>query len=410
MKSSLILTTLFFTNLALAGSYKCSPEGMLQEVDYSEKKIELTETQPVVKPYAFDPRVNYKKPFLIYYAIDTDEPFMQYSVRYELANLRKACEESKNVNYVAILNSNYHHFTICKDQKLRKINLPDHYPSLHEEFQRKEYYMSTADHTSFEKGPMRYLVRYKEQNRKPFLQYTLAHPDFLYSLIKLIISEKDLFPTEEWTPFLNLKSHGNRKNVLAGLHDCQEEAKKKSQQLMIDKHFTEDDKMFLKSPDYYHYLNHYSFLDKLALGASGPQKEAGLGEFNLGEFNLGEFNLGEFNLGNVIAGLGADEGLGADFSFGLHHITLSHVLNDLFNEKDENVLGFLMLESCDTNRDTKFHDGATPMIMGSYSAKASLWYRNLDWWTLMKKANGSSVELVKLLQDHTAKIKNIVVK
>src|SRR5690606_28408816 len=68
--------------------------------------------------------VREKEPVLIYYAVDSEEPFMQTAVDYELRGLREICvEENRNVNWVAFLNSHYVHnnkkYLVCKNGKLR---------------------------------------------------------------------------------------------------------------------------------------------------------------------------------------------------------------------------------------------------------------------------------------------------
>lgn len=68
-----------------------------------------------------------------------------------------------------------------------------------------------------------------------------------------------------------------------------------------------------------------------------------------------------------------------------------------------------MLESCDTNRDSDLFHSYLNNIYGYYSAKHSLWYRNLNWWDLLEAAEGSSTKLVELLKTKTAQIQNFEV-
>lgn len=354
-----------------------------------------------------------KKPFLIYFAIDSAEPFMQYSVGFELAKLIAACKSSSNVNFVGLVNSLYaerNEIIVCKNKNLSHINLAS-YPELNTSLKEKRKYISEGDHTSSETGPLNYLVRYYPHTNRAFGRFPLAHPDFMHDLIKLVITEKDLFPGNGYMPFLHLKSHGSSETLLSGLHDCQTQSKVLAQEKVISSKLGNKDRKLLQnlsSPAAVakNVETYEKILNKLYLGNS-----AGVGSYsNLGERNLGERNLGNGNsLGNIVTGLGAGEGLGAEFAFGLHHVNANAVLRDLFGDDKGGSIGFIMFEACDTNRDPSFHHQYIGNILGFYSASHSLWYRNLNWWALLEKANNSTLNLLELLKEKTAEIQNIEV-
>jgi hypothetical protein len=419
IRKTLTLFTAVLCLNAQANLYKCEDvNGEPVKVDESHRipKVEIHKTDPywindnLSTARMHESHNQNKTPFLIYYAIDSAEPFMKYSVNYEIAQLEKNCIGSSNVNFVALLNSLYvesNEFILCKNQRFQKVNLSQ-FPDLDFRLKVKHKSIGEGDHTINEMGPMSFLVKYEANINKPFSYFPLAHPDFLHELIELVINEKGLFPTNKYMPFLNLKSHGSSETVLSGLHSCQVRAKTKTQKeivTLILKGDAEKLNSFNTSHEISQNLISYNeLIDKLNLGT-----KAFGGDATLGDTNLGDTNLGDTNLGDAISGLGANNGLGSEFAFGSYHVALNAVLADLFNPENGRVLGFLMLESCDTNRDAAFHHANLENVLGFYSAKHSLWYRNLNWWAILSKAQGSTRKLIELLDSDTKKIINIKV-
>lgn len=425
IRKTLTLITAFLCLSAHANLYKCNEvNGDPIEVEESKRllKVETDKTDPHwIKNNSNLARMHKvhdqkKMPFLIYYATDSAEPFMRYSVNFELAQLEKNCKATSDVNFAALLNSLYiesNEILICKNNHLQKINLTQ-FPDLDFRLKLKRKSIGEGDHTINEMGPMSFLVKYESHINKPFNEYPLAHPDFLHDLIELVITNEQLFPTEKYMPFLNLKSHGSTETVLSGLHSCQVKAKIKTQKeitKLILKGDAEKLNSFKTLQDISQDLSSYSrLMNQLNLGKnSGVGGDTNLGDTNLGDTNLGDTNLGDTNLSDAIAGLGADNGLGSEYSFGSYHVALNAVLANLFNPDNGRVLGFLMLESCDTNRDASFHHANLENVLGFYSAKHSLWYRNLNWWAILSKAQGSTQKLVELLDGDTKEIVNIKV-
>jgi hypothetical protein len=417
----LILTLAFILSSvpSFAGLYQCkSPDAEPTLLPENSKKISYVKKAPYVVEYAKDERAHAnKKPFLIYYAIDTEEPFMQISVKYELAELRKACERSEHVNYVAFLNSKVMNgggdyvFTYCKNKTFAEYNIKQNKPDLHEKLKIKRAALWEGDQGDTLQSPFEFTSRFSPEVTRAFYDYPFAHPDFVYEMINLAISEESLFPSSEFIPYLNLKSHGNNTSVLSGLQSCQKKSKIESQKEVLKKVLGSNAEFLTGGLPYYFLKQYGEMADKIALGPKiGKTKQPGMGDYSLGDYSLGDYSLGEYSLGDAISGLGASEGLGAEFAFGLTHAGLSRVIHRLFNEKNERFVGFVMLESCDTNRKHEYHQANLPFVLGMYSAKSSLWYRNLNWWELLEDAKGSSIRLIEAVSFQTSTIDNIVVQ
>lgn len=399
-----------------ASLYSCnSPESKPSPLRNQEKvELAFTNSLPVFK--ATDENVSnleHKKPFLIYYAIDSSEAFMKYSVRYEVAKLLKSCKTNPNVNFVAMINSFFvqkNQFLICKDQKARYVKLSE-YPQLNQQLKLKKKFIVTGDHTSGETGPLKYMTKYFKEANKPFGKYILAHPDFVYDMIHLVSNNESLFPSHTYAPFINLKSHGSKFEVLAGMYECQDKAKKLSADQVISKILTQREIRYLKSmktPEMVEEnLEFYeAIISKIDLGS-----DKGVGAFKSegrsSSTNLGHDRLGHDRLGTAVSGLGVHQGLGSETAFGTINVALTWILDDLYPSGSKNSLGFLMLESCESNRYPYFFHEYLDNVFGYYSAKKSLWYRNLNWWEIMERANGSTEQMVKILREETPKIPNI---
>jgi hypothetical protein len=399
-------------SVAHAGIYKCidingAPE---EKLDVPSKLIPHT-SEPFLVPNALIRAAEYKqKPFLIYYAIDPDEPFMNYAVDFEVTKLLESCQSSSDVNFAIIRNSRYlshNEFVICKDRTPTTVNLSS-YPALDELLKTKRKIILEEDHTLEEKNPiLEFPVSYENTVNQSFSRFPLAHPDFLHNFINLLISEKSLFPTEEYIPFLNLKSHGSREYVLSGLHPCQLQAKNKAQKKYIQDNLPIREKRALRNSD----VESKYFgkaLDSLLLGSkmgAGSNLER-LNNFGLNNYGLNNYGLNNYGLGPV-GGLSQGQGLEAQFAFGTYHVAVNAVLRSLFNEETGKIMGFVMFESCDTNRDPIFNHTVLENTLGFYSAKHSLWYRNLNWWNLLDSANGSAEKLLNSLDQETRLIPNL---
>lgn len=392
-----------------ANIYRCSSPGADPDKESISLKITtVTTSEPFIKGYIEDDEVKeyLKRPFLIYYAVDSEEPFMQYSVKYENARLRKECENNKHVNFISFLNTDYKSpksfFRVCKNQIYKELKYSD-YPRLGKKLEFIRVAISQGDHTRRLPGDLMHLIHYKEENNRVFYNYPLSHPDFLNEVLQFVTNEKTLFPATQWTTFMNLKSHGSPEVVLSGLHECQLKAKVNQQKDSLKEVLTNAEIAFLESADFYR---------------STQRVEELLQRFNLGEQTLAQklSNKPDFptlekptlekpTLGNV-TGLGVDAGLGVDLTAGLYHYHLSSILARTYNSIDINTLGFLFLESCDSNRKMEQHQEYILGNLAIYSAKNSLWYRNINWWDHLSKHGQSSFDLINSLRDASSRVPN----
>lgn len=418
MRNVIFVTFILASIKAYSNVYNCSSPTAKPESSYQSIKSELN-----ISYYA--PHVNSsesnkanlqnKIPYLIYYAIDSSEDFMKYSVQFEVAKLEEACSKNANVQFVAFLNSMYvqnNSFIICKDRKVSIIDLKQ-FPKLDLQLKSKRQYFSKK-HYNYEYGPLDYLVDLKENN-KSFWNFPLAHPDFVFDLIKLATTNTNIFPNSKYAAFLNLKSHGSKAYVLAGMHQCQEKAKQLESKAIVQRLISKSEIKFLKSLNSIESVKKNiskfeKIITKLDLGVNHGNgsfvEDRRLGENRLGENRL---SVAKDSFGSSISGLGVSQGLGVNQSFGTDQANLGWILRDLFRDGTNKSLAFLMLESCETNRDPYAYHKYINNVFAYYTARKSLWYRNLNWWEILEKANGKTFNMIKILEDETLKIQNIEV-
>lgn len=331
---------------------------------------------------------------------------MQMSVKFELAKLRQACRLDKNVNFIAFLNSKYlidNSFIVCKNQRIDEKKFS----------QFKNFYSKIAQkykNLKHKSGLKKLEFKIKELKSigGAFQNYPLAHPDFLYELINFTITEKSLFPSDEYAAFLHLKSHGSGENILSGMQLCQSRAKILSSEAILKKLLTKDELLTLSHLSSVERIEqnleiYDRILSKLDLGSS-----KGLGNFG-NDPKLGATRLTSNNIifGSAVSGLGVGDGLGAGFSFGTNQEHLTQILERLYKTESDRSLGFLMLESCESNRNPSIFHTNLSNIFGYYTAIKSLWYRNLNWWEILKRSKGKTENLVEILQSETSMIPNI---
>lgn len=350
-----------------------------------------------------------KSPYLIYYAVDSNEALMQYSVRFEVAKLQQACRKNSNVKFVAFLNSLYvenNSFILCKDKHVSVLSFKS-FPKLNKRLIEKRKYISNVKQSDSEYGPLDYLVG-STKNKVAFWNYPLAHPDFLHDLLKLTISEKSLFPINDFGPFISLKSHGSKTHVLAGMHKCQEKAKEQSSKKIIESVLSRNEITFLRN------LESIDSVEKNIVSYEQILKKLDLGEISESGSSIGNKDLlGHHRLSsietNAYSSLGVDMGLGSEHAFGTDHANLGWIIRDIFESGSEKSIGFLMLESCETNRNPHLYHSYISNVYAYYTARKSLWYRNLNWWKILEKSEGLTVNMVNILQEETSKIPNIEV-
>ena len=131
----LALITFFISLETRANYYNCQEADGEPIEDIQNKSIKL-EYETKSSQWLEDARSKQhhkenKIPFLLYYAIDSAEPFMQLSVHFEINQLEKNCKGSSYVNFAAILNSLYikqNQIIICKNKEFKIINLSHVWP------------------------------------------------------------------------------------------------------------------------------------------------------------------------------------------------------------------------------------------------------------------------------------------
>ena len=132
-------------------------------------------------------------------------------------------------------------------------------------------------------------------------------------------------------------------------------------------------------------------------------------------------------LGYESNGLGASDGLGIDDttlgieneaglgvrnSFGTPYLKMIQLITKLtLVDENSSDIGFMMFESCESTVESKntlfeFTKFNLPKLKAFYSAKGSLWYRNLNWHYSLVKANGNAGKLQEILLKSAAGIPN----
>jgi hypothetical protein len=351
---------------------------------------------------------------LIYYASDTPEPFMQWTVDEEILALRRSCNSNQpSVNWLAFTNSYYigdgtpgsgKAFLMCKGGVASMVAMP---ASLVSSIEAKRAWLagtSAADPlTLFE-----IRVPFPSDQGTDFSNYPLAHPDILRQILGFA---GQLFPPSTYTPFLHLKSHGSEQMVLTGLTQDQVNDKTQCQNTIIQqKGITAPLVKYGTAGLAGVSTSQVAQAQPQSAGAQGQLGEVGLGEVGLGEVGLGEVGLGEVGLGEVGLGIGTAglgvHGLNVSNHFGS---PANYVAAALYNAGADTpgqakmYYGFLMLESCDSNVAAQnlyeriIND--TGHIDAFYSAQGTLWYHNLAWDEIFQTWSTGNAVTAKSLQD-----------
>ncbi len=195
----------------------------------------VEETYSHTKAYKAGPPAGAgKKPALMYYLADTDEPFMQYTVQHELDDLRRACELTASIpgaqaNFTVFLNSYFVQRQIGKAEFIACVNgvyrdrqeFPAEIQRILEGKRRllaqPEINWEEIAGPLFDPDKMRYITRFANnvpEIRDAFFQHPYAHPDFFAVLFEFT---RALFPVENFVHFIHLKSHGSDRLLLTGL-------------------------------------------------------------------------------------------------------------------------------------------------------------------------------------------------
>ncbi|OUR94808.1 hypothetical protein A9Q84_17005 [Halobacteriovorax marinus] len=428
-----------------------------------------------------------KMPALIYYAVDPVEPYMISVIDYEIKKLRQACRSGDHVNWVAFLNSHYlgiktkdssgnvtnnpYSFIYCGQRSDRyeyieelsegRFNVAKLPTLLAKSLEIRRGMLLTPGIFEREGEEILFQTMYGYDVAKPFYNFPLSHPDFLFELTEE--ARKHLFPSHSFTHFIHMKSHGSPYSLLTGLtkkqedskYQCQEKIMKHEELLMngsIERILETGTGLgvaprnrFLVSPfskkenlkkfnvqvdqdgavvckDDCDNLDSYGVGNHL-LGDGGIRLGNERGSLGDGGIRLGD---GGIRLGTEFGQLGAtdhigsfdgalgvdDSSLGVFNSFGTSASSLIQVLTDLTkNSEVESPIGFIMFESCESQMKSKraimdYKQLNLPKLKAFYSANGSLWYRNLNWHYLLEQAQGDSGKLQSLLIKSSLGISN----
>lgn len=379
----------------------------------SAPKFSQTSTPPVVIS-DLPPSSKSKRAALIYYAVDSPEPFMTISVDHEIKSLRQACKAAA-VDWVAVTNSFFMKravpsVAVCRQGKYSLDPVDPKFVTLFNlkrqilldrakakpEFMKWKFPGGVPEGNTDEESLALFnaekefasLPNFKPpfdaKRTKDFMDYPLSHPEFVHDVLSYVRDR--IFEPTKYTYFVHLKSHGSHSLFLTGLTEEQAKGKADCQSGIIAK---------VKAEKISETLSKAAGLGEIGLGeapgllgeapgglgeapgglgeAPGGLGEApgGLGEApgGLGEApgGLGEIGLGEVGLGAPgglgAAGLGVN-GLGALNHFGLGNTQMIQVLKTFLGNQSrledgipitskDTEIAFLMFESCDSNNRKK---------------------------------------------------------
>src|SRR4051812_4149082 len=102
MKKVCLIVGMFCANITFANTYECNELNSKPHLETNS--ISKTISFETSSPSWFQKSINMitspsnlsKKPFLFYYVIDSEEPFMQIAVKYEIEKLKEECSVSED--------------------------------------------------------------------------------------------------------------------------------------------------------------------------------------------------------------------------------------------------------------------------------------------------------------------------
>ena len=166
-----------------------------------------------------------RKPVVVYYAVDGEEPFMQAAVDYSVRSLREACKGA--VNWIAFLNSHYVYnnekYLKCVNGKYSEVKLAGYFDKVLDIVSKADTNPSEAKVNGLNYG-LKHDKKFNEffskiaRDDKKVERYPLAHPEvFALALQKT----RAIFAPSEHVFFLHIYSHGAEEFVLTGLTEKQ---------------------------------------------------------------------------------------------------------------------------------------------------------------------------------------------
>lgn len=355
-----------------------------------------------------------RAPALIYYAVDSAEPFMQLAIDYEIRQLRAACEAHATTNWIIILNSAvvaHRAFEVCRAGRFEErvvdyssIDLALSYAS-DPDFQLELHPLAL-------RFPPEASDAFKHFNRY-YATYPLTNADVLFNLMATVAT--DVFPAAAYELFLQVKAHGSPL-LAATAPDAEALTQKQvhqrhSWQNLVAAGVTSET------------------LVELTPGSAGVGREPPMARALLDRIGLGAITALQDDAASNPERLPLVHGLGRYFLgidarsdrnyFGISGETLAKVSRALSDELMlDAAFAFLFFETCDSriqaestlalNEALRF----SSRLAAYYSAAGSLWFRNLDWDVLFEdlSARPTAAHLQDLLMVATARVPNFIVR
>lgn len=296
---------------------------------------------------------------LLYYAVDTAEPFMQKAVEHELSQLRSVCGQSV-AEWMAFVNSRFPQFEWCRLGQIRTVSasfLPD---GLLERI---------ADPTSDYNQRSPYALAHSKDLNPLYQTYPMTHPEVFERVVRFAAEHYE----DRAGLVVHVKSHGSDVASITGLTAAQVEQKTIAQQR--------------------------------AMRLAGPDGDLFLGDVGRGR-KLEELTESLSNENGALGSELADieqgfTGLGAASSFGTEKRHLLAMYEDFLHEP---AVHFLITESCHGGMslfDNRQH-------VNAFGTSGSLWYRNLDWDVLLAESGIDGARFTTNLTQWLAEVPSFV--
>jgi hypothetical protein len=328
---------------------------------------------------------DHRTPAIVYYAVDTEEPFMQLAVSTEIRQLMETCTPELQTNFVIIRNSSivYHrrHLLVCRNGYLTEAQLPetlDITNIMSEAAVRKPTFISLLKQIRFWTLPQ----LSTDDQRRTLLITPLSYPNVLLAVLHHITTR--LFPPEKYSIFLHIKAHGNAAYPVSGL--------------LLSKKLQKDvlqEKVWLSLTGKAMPVFHPAHLSP-ALPNQFISSED-LSKINLGDSPSAPTSLepsdkapDPFFLGHDYLGDPRVSGRDMFGSNAAHIFKILRLLKQTAQNVAPNlpVISFLILESCDAHLLDQIQEKGLLnkfLLAAAYASRGALWYRNVKYNELIVK-------------------------
>lgn len=278
---------------------------------------------------------NMKSPYIIYIAVDSPEPFMQITIDHEVSELKKLCLRNKKVKAAILISSQF-------TDSLKK-----------DEFPKVTFCSDGIIKEQFIK-----LIQFNELQQtsinSPFADYKLLNELYSY-----LISNN--LPFSDQVPFIQIKSHGDKDNVIIYLSNEMMSNRIESQHKVLDKfNIPWPTSSNIKFGDG-KYETAFKILEKDFLSTISSDSNSMLSERS---------------------------GLNANISedkFSTPKLSLKELELIVKSNSKDGRIGYIFNESC-KNSSRQFNStlinemlNKEDYYIGSFTAEGSLNYHNLDW-------------------------------